>query len=303
MRTSVPSREIAHLWAHQTQEKAKCSASMSFLGTRFYSYGTVIAEIVTNPSGEKAYLISADHYSSTTARHLGDVRSAIPRDAKKFFVSGTHRGGYGFGETTRILREWAAEVESKVEGASKSRQPKTGRLLAEASGIVEKMREFATFFAVEVDLPVIPATMQEIARYFAEREQREAAAAAKRAEEQKKLFAQQKRKGRKHRLAWLNGTSNETYSWKRFFEPELRIVGDEVETSLGVRFPVEHAKRGLVLVESVIARKEEWKANGHSCHLGHYQIERIEANGTVHAGCHVVSYKAIQRVREQILAA
>ena len=47
----------------------------------------------------------------------------------------------------------------------------------------------------------------------------------------------------------------------------------------------------------------EGQSDGHTWHLGHYQIDRIEANGTVHAGCHVVAWKAIERIREQLLSA
>ena len=82
----------------------------------------------------------------------------------------------------------------------------------------------------------------------------------------------------------------------------LRIEGDEVVTSRGARFPISHAKRGLALVRAVMARAEEWVRNGHSCHLGHCVIDRIEANGTVHAGCHVVSWEEIERVAPAIEA-
>jgi len=66
---------------------------------------------------------------------------------------------------------------------------------------------------------------------------------------------------------------------------------------------VEHARRGLALVDAVKASGDAWQRNGHTCHLGNYQIDRIDSNGTVHAGCHVVTYKAIERIREQILSA
>ena len=74
----------------------------------------------------------------------------------------------------------------------------------------------------------------------------------------------------------------------------------EVVTSRGVRFPIAHAKKGLILVRAVMARGEDWVRNGHSCRLGHYSIDRIEANGTVHAGCHVVSWEEIKRVAAEI---
>jgi hypothetical protein len=80
----------------------------------------------------------------------------------------------------------------------------------------------------------------------------------------------------------------------------LRIVGDEVQTSLGASFPVEHARLGLRVVREVRATGEEYRRNGHTIHLGHYVIDRIEPNGTVHAGCHVVTWDEIERIASQL---
>lgn len=61
-------------------------------------------------------------------------------------------------------------------------------------------------------------------------------------------------------------------------------------------FPVAHAVRGLALVRSVKARGEEWRTNGHTCHLGSYKVDRITPDGTVYAGCHVVPWQSIERI-------
>lgn len=78
----------------------------------------------------------------------------------------------------------------------------------------------------------------------------------------------------------------------------LRISkdGSDVETSLGARVPVSHAVRGLRFVRNVVKSGQEYQRNGHTLHLGHYAIDRIEANGTLHAGCHVISYEEITRL-------
>jgi len=67
-----------------------------------------------------------------------------------------------------------------------------------------------------------------------------------------------------------------------------------------VDFPVDHARRGLKLVDKVVASGKSWKSNGHTCKLGHYQIDTILESGTVVAGCHVVTLDAINRIREQL---
>ncbi len=62
-----------------------------------------------------------------------------------------------------------------------------------------------------------------------------------------------------------------------------------VETSRGAQVPVSHAIRGLRFVRAVVARGEAFQTNGHTFHLGHYKIDRIDVDGTLTAGCHVIS--------------
>jgi hypothetical protein len=76
----------------------------------------------------------------------------------------------------------------------------------------------------------------------------------------------------------------------------LRINGNEVETSLGARVPVSHAKRGLAFVRRVVSSGQEYVRNGHTLHLGHYAIDRIETDGTLHAGCHVIKFSEIENL-------
>ena len=76
----------------------------------------------------------------------------------------------------------------------------------------------------------------------------------------------------------------------------LRIDGDEVVTSRGARFPVSHAKRALAFVRKIRESQKAYVRNGHTIHLGPYALDRIEPNGTVIAGCHVVSWQEIDRV-------
>ena len=81
----------------------------------------------------------------------------------------------------------------------------------------------------------------------------------------------------------------------------LRLVGNEVQTSLGARFPVSHALNGLAFVRKVRESGQEFQRNGHSIHLGNYAIDRIEPDGTVHAGCHVVTWDEIERIAPQLI--
>ena len=81
----------------------------------------------------------------------------------------------------------------------------------------------------------------------------------------------------------------------------LRVVGDEVQTSLGAHFPVSHALVALAFVRKVRASGQEYVRNGHSLHLGHYVVDRVEPDGTVHAGCHVVRWEEIEHIAQQLV--
>jgi hypothetical protein len=96
--------------------------------------------------------------------------------------------------------------------------------------------------------------------------------------------------------AWLDGKDVPAPTG----DTHLRIVGSEVETSRGVVFPVSHARLGLALVKRVMRSGVSWQKNGHTCHLGHYQIDRITVDGTVYAGCHVVPFESIERIASQL---
>jgi hypothetical protein len=164
------------------------------------------------------------------------------------------------------------------------------------------MQAFAAAFAVKVRLPALPATPAELDTVLAKyrradalREQRRAAAEARDAAAQRKAYAADRRR-------WLAGSQSVSSAFSYHFPVDLRIVADTVETSHGARFPIKDARRGLALVERTVAKGKTWQANGHTCKLGPYQLGRIDPDGTVHAGCHVVSYKAIQRIAPQLKA-
>jgi hypothetical protein len=74
----------------------------------------------------------------------------------------------------------------------------------------------------------------------------------------------------------------------------------QVETSRGARVPVSHAIRGLRFVRAVVARGEAFQTNGHTFHLGHYKIDRIDLDGTLTAGCHVISLAEIERIAPEL---
>ena len=121
-----------------------------------------------------------------------------------------------------------------------------------------------------------------------------------RREEAARLAEEERRREQADRIQRFRA-GDPSVSYTPGVSPMLRIVGDEVQTSLGARFPVSHALRALTFVRRVRESGQEYVHNGHTIHLGHYVIDRIEPDGTVHAGCHVVKWEEIERIAPQLL--
>jgi hypothetical protein len=79
MKQVFTSREIAHVWAQQKQPSGRSAGNMSFDGTKFYSYRTVIAQFTPYKTADGTPIVLvADHvYSATTSHHQGFVRDAL----------------------------------------------------------------------------------------------------------------------------------------------------------------------------------------------------------------------------------
>lgn len=303
MKTLVNSSEIAHLWAHQTQLSARSAASVSFDGPNFYSYSTIIGSIVTGKDGSKAFLLGNGSYSVTTSKHQSWMREAA--FGREFNVPGvSSRNSNQFSDPSRIMSDWTTEVAYKLSNASKAREPKKTRLILEATQLVDEMREFAEFMGLKkVKYPPLPHSVAELSAMMAKEERRKAVA-SKKAETQRK---QQEEKARLEALpkaeAWMRGEDIDPYHFSRYTPTLLRVVDGEIETSMGAVFPITHAKRGLALVDMARTLGKEWQRNGHTCHIGHYQIDRITPDGTVYAGCHIVPFESIEKIRSAVEAA
>jgi hypothetical protein len=74
----------------------------------------------------------------------------------------------------------------------------------------------------------------------------------------------------------------------------LRIDGANVETSWGAEFPAEHARKAWPLIRAVYTSGKAWWTNGHKIPLGHFQVDSIDADGTLRAGCHTLSKSEVE---------
>ena len=298
MRHIYPNRELPHLWAHQSQDEARNStSSLYFEGPTIYSYGShfPIARHVTNERGERAVLFTTAHHSVTTSGHCSAVASAIPPNVPVFHVPHLR-------SSWDELPDHADNVESYVRRISellgKAKRARVNRdwHQREALALREQLRGYVAFFDLIAALPE-SNELDELEAWIREHEAEE----RQRREEAARIAERVRRRDQAEQIQrFLAGDPYASYV--AGVSPMLRVVGDEVETSLGARFPRAHAIRGLAFVRKVRASGQEYVRNGHTIHLGNYVIDRIDSDGSVHAGCHVVRWEEIERIAPQLNA-
>lgn len=285
--------EIAHKWAHQTQSDARNSAGNFFFhGDTIYSYGShfPIARHVQNAQGGKAILFTHRGYSLTTSRHIHLVRSAIPYEVRTLTVTDPTAG---VGLQIQDFGERIERAQHECFGDSGRFRPKAYRTL---ELLIQDANDVTEFFG-SAQRWKLPESTDAIKQAIAEEN-------ARRAREEKRLERKRKREHAQYLKIkgellerWIKGdTTVHTWDIPRDFPVRLRIAGNDIETSMGVRFPIAHAIRGIRFIRSIVAAGQGYKRNGHTFRLGAYAIDEIDTDGNVTAGCHHVEYAEAERI-------
>jgi hypothetical protein len=287
--------EIPHLWAHRTQGDARNrQGNLYFEGDTIYSYGShfPIARHVVDKADGRAVLFTTASYSATTSGHCSAVRSAIPSGIPVFHVPEVYADTTANGSHEENLKHYTETTEEHVTKCARSRLSFNKEWHHNrAEELRREALVYCKFFRLpRPDIKPIPALDSKLLEKI---RQSEAQRAAEKAEQTKRERAEAIARQQELITKWRAGQ----YSGCLYDVPAmLRIDGDEVLTSRGVRFPVSHAKRALAFVRKVREFGQAYVRNGHTIHLGAYAIDRIEPDGTVKAGCHVVSWQEIERI-------
>lgn len=315
MRTVVNSEQVAHLWANQSQPHARnSSGSVSFDGRNLRSYATVIASIVpverrsaTRSDPREVVLVTCHKYSMTTrtkhmplvwraARHLR--RFSVPQVCSPISAAREHRENLAF-LVRRLTDETARLIRKRNEPGEWNYQ----ELVDMRADIVDYARFFRLRAPEDSDAvgTVRSARLARAARLDTPARRRRLETERARREERERLAA----------LAWIESYSEALVRWRRgditsyalprsLYSPDTPIAlryrasDDTVETSQGATVPAPHARRLFSIVASVRARGEGWTPNGHTLHVGAFSVSRIDADGTLVAGCHTILWDEIE---------
>jgi hypothetical protein len=298
-----PTSEIPHLWANDQDGKTDArngQGNLYFYDGRIYSYGShfMIARWTEVRNGARAVLFNSDTYSVTTSKHQSAVRRSIPSIVPVFTVPCRQTPRQPRHKVN--LRHYRQEIAVCVVKAKRARS-NTEWLHGQAVALCAEANRYAEFFRLKTrfTLPDGEAIAERI-KAQKQTAKRKATRDLLKLERQRAIFLTETLP------EWRAGVGMATLyrpvgwrpsGWSRTPWVALRIKGDNVETTMGASVPTDHAEKIIGMVQAIQSgRRAPYARNGHSIHLGAYVINRIDADGTVRAGCHVIPFSEVQYI-------
>ncbi len=319
-RETWSSSEIDHIWAHQKAPYGRCTGKRVFFrGAVIYSYGDhfPMARLLLKKGKPAAVLITTRTYSTTTAGHLSDVRSAV-RHLPAFYVHDVTETDHR--KNLKQFRERiaaAAVLVTKGKAATLSHLRELDRVILEADRYAEYFglatrHGYPTGFDAAAHRTRGEAELRKQveradARAAREREKLAELVTAYRAEYPARLAEYEA-----ELAAWVAGEKSafprkpadpddkrfdprHRYDYGSADRVRLRVRGSRIETSRGVVFEVEAAKPLLLLVRRQAAGEVTYP----DMEVGGYRGVRIDyQEKTVSVGCHTVAFAEVERIAQ-----
>ena len=275
---------VAHLWANQLQYTARAGnrANFFFRGNTIYSYGEhfPIARVVKR-KGKTVVLFTTRTYSHTTAGHCCCVRGAC-QHMTVFNVYDVNSSNHKEG-----LDDYRKRIQQAMEGVDKARSAKPAKV-EQLKALIAEANAFSQFFGLRSRIKIDCTKLDQECKRF-----------RKQADEKKRRELQKIKKQQDEMLAkWVSGESDHPPMYTE--NVCLRVVGDELQTSLGARIPLNHAKKAFKFIKACHNKHTTYARNGKTIHLGLFAIDTIDEAGNVKAGCHTVEWNEIERIAQQV---
>jgi hypothetical protein len=309
--------EVAHRWAQDDASARQISGFNIYFERRasehiIFSYGShfPVAAFVDAPDGSRVVLFTSQDYSVSTSKHKTIIRRAIPSRYQVFTVPHVSAlfkpGGRGdfHGDNLKAYLARAAESYAKAKRARVYAPMHT----RDAEAALSEARQYAATFRVRFK---VPASIEEAAASVEKLAKAQAKAEAKaraEAEERQRIALQQQQERDAFAFeAWQSGQpcpcpasyrsrpDGTAYVTRTRFEDG----SEELRTSQGAAVPWQHAVKAFRFIRLCVERGEGWQRNGRTIRVGHYQIDRIEPNGDMVAGCHRFAWEAMRELAER----
>jgi len=313
---------VAHIWAHASQESARShNGNFWFEGDTIYSYRTPLARIHVAPNGDKIALRTSETYSVTTSgKHEPAISRALNYGCyiKDFSVPSIGIAGGRLGGSTTIdhAANVAFLVKAYEDAKGKTRRARELWQSVDASLLrpYDELKAYCDTFEIAFPDVFLQDDIAAIVKFRADREAKNATPAAI-AKREKARESAERRKAEKARIEALNRFEREKEMRTRWLEggsiwggtirtatngPLLRVKGDNLETSLGATVPLSHAVKAFRFVKLVRESGKPWSRNGKTVRVGHFQVDAIDIDGNMRAGCHFIEWPEIERIARAI---
>jgi hypothetical protein len=316
-RKVVNSAMVAHLWAAQTQDEANnAKNTISFLGTKLYSYAMNIANIIKKDDISVVLLnIAARNRSNSTSKHFGLAQVATKHLVHSYVVPWIEPD---FGDSRirhkenidYLVSQYRAGV-NRYERAIKSDEwNQYGRnFLLRSRGDVSG---YCLIFDLEepaidygADWARINARFERLA--LAANDPKKVAARAKREKKRLDAKTEQERLLRLSQLEalteWMKG-AHVRLPWEGFKTPSggayLRVKGDTLETSLGARVPLSEAVELFKTTDKLLSSMRIVSTFEINKRVGSFTVNCVYPNGDIKAGCHLIERAESVRIAREL---
>ena len=231
MKTVFTNSEIFHVFNEQKQETGRTpNGNLFFENNKIYSYGYhyLLGEFID----ENTIVINNSGYSRTTNTHISMLRNAT-RDKKQFFTEQVDPK-----KALINLENWL----NKLPRATRLKQD----YILEIDFCFKKYTEFIDYTKKEISIlnkethEKIVALKDSFYNDFENLEQEIK-------EQQKRQKEKEKQAIKENLIKWKSNEIN--YFRNNTGKDFLRLIGENIETSQGVKIPIIEAKRLLKLID------------------------------------------------------
>jgi hypothetical protein len=291
MRKVFNNRQLAHVWAQQSQPEGRGN-NFFFDGPALFSYGRhfcVARYVQPEDKGEPVVLMNSSRYSNSTNRHQSYARGAVyGLPVRAFNVPDTDAHGREPWRHADNLRYYASTIAAHALRAARSRVHVESELRAAERVAAEGARYCQAFKLPKRLWPKAPDVSPEAMAAIRERDRKARAERARAKAELDAAYREEWRRG-KYRTAPDGGPTM------------LRVSRDgmRVETSRGAEVPVEDARRILRLWRDRGDTSREWP-HGEGPRVGQFTLREVRADGALIIGCHVFEPEELARMADTL---
>ncbi len=313
---------VAHRWAQMNRNLSVKGFNMFAEGFSIFSYGRhfeIARWVPTTPAKDAqnvdamCVLFNSESRSISTSKHQTYVLRSIRSSARVFHLPEVFWPTAGGGNApeadkrkrnAHTVKEGLKYYEAKaLDLYAKASRARTwaDSYIEQAERTLAEAEDFARYFGVKYERPNVDGLKAKAAK--------QAEATAKAAQKARKaaLAAQKVHDAEQAamRALWVAGASAQAIRAQYpnghlgyFNAPDgsayVRRNGDNLETSQGVAVPWAHAVKVFQFVKLVRERGVDWHTNGKVIRVGHYNVDLIDGDGNMTAGCHRFKWETME---------